>query len=141
MPNGYRASFREFFLVSILMPLLFGCGNSDGRMAIDGTVSLKGKPIKEGVIEFVSEAGKSGAIITDGKYAIPADQGLTPGTYKVLITAGDGRTSIDSADGMPGPTGGNIVSKDTIPAEYNTKSKQEVTVKATGPNKFDFPIP
>ncbi len=141
MANSYLVSFRGLCLVSMLMPFALGCGSSDGRMPIEGTVSLKGKPIEEGVIEFVSDGMKSGAIISKGKYHMPADQGLAPGKYKVLITAGDGRTPADSPDGIPGPTGANIVSKDTIPPEYNTKSKQEVTVKASEPNKFDFPIP
>ena len=89
----------------------------------------------------ISSSVKSGAPIIKGKYTMPADQGLTPGKYKVMITAGDGRTPADSPDGMPGPTGANIISKDRIPPEYNTNSKQEVTVTDKGPNNFDFKIP
>lgn len=110
-------------------------------MPIQGDVTLKGKPLDEGVIEFVSDSTKSGATILKGKYDIPVDQGLMPGVYKVLITAGDGRTPADSLDGLPGPSGANIVSKDLIPPEYNTNSKQEVTVKSSPPNKFNFAIP
>lgn len=137
----HRATLPFLCLLSLLLPITFGCGGSGGRMAINGDITLKGKPLEEGVIEFVSDSGKSGATISKGKYEIPAMQGLLPGTYKVLITAGDGRTPADSPDGLPGPTGANIVSKDLIPPEFNTNSKQEVTVKSSAPNKFDFAIP
>ena len=138
---GHRGSLQVICLLPLLLPMMIGCGGSGGRMAVNGEVTLKGKPLDEGVIEFVSDTEKSGATISKGKYEIAALQGLMPGTYKVLITSGDGRTPADSPDGLPGPTGANIVSKDMIPPEYNTKSKQEVTVKSSGPNKFDFAIP
>ncbi|MEQ1830456.1 MAG: hypothetical protein ABL921_31145 [Pirellula sp.] len=134
------------FLLSstILLSTLFtfsGCGPNDGRLPISGNVTLKGQPLDEGVIEFASTSSKSGTLIKNGAYDIPRDQGLVPGTYKVIITSGDGRTPADSPDGLPGPTGANIVSKDRIPAEYNTKSNQEVNVSSTAKNKFDFAIP
>lgn len=119
----------------------FGCGPGDGRVAVNGSVTLKGSPLDEGVIEFVSEGMKSGTTIQNGKYEIPRDQGLVEGTYKVMITSGDGRTPVDSPDGLPGPTGANIVSKDRIPPEYNTQTKLEAKVTGTSPNKFDFTIP
>ncbi len=141
MKFGQMTFLKVLCLLPFLLPAFVGCGGSGGRMAISGDVTLKGKPLEEGVIEFVSDTGKSGATISKGKYEILAMQGLLPGTYKVLITAGDGKTPADSPDGLPGPTGANIVSKDLIPPEYNTKSKQEITVKSSPPNKFDFPIP
>ena len=135
---------RRFFLrcsvCFCVLPIL-GCGPASDRLAISGTVTLKGEPLNDGVIEFASAKTRSGAPVNKGKYEIAADQGLTPGVYKVVITAGDGRTPADSPDGMPGPTGANIVSKDRIPPDYGSNSKQEVTVSIKGPNKFDFPIP
>ncbi|MCY3009292.1 MAG: hypothetical protein ACK5OC_18290 [Pirellula sp.] len=119
----------------------FGCGAGDGRVAVNGAVTLKGEPLDEGVIEFVSTGMKSGTTIQNGKYDIPRDQGLVAGTYKVMITSGDGRTPVDSPDGLPGPTGANIVSKDRIPKEYNINTKLEAKVEGTSPNKFDFAIP
>ncbi len=117
-----------------------GCTPQSNRIAVSGTVTLKGQPLDDGIIEFVSAELKSGASIIKGKYEIPQDQGLAPGEYKVLITAGDGRTPADSPDGIPGPTGANIVSKDRIPPEYNTNSKQMVTVSKTS-FTFNYDIP
>ena len=135
---------RSFLAVLVLLPLvsfLIGCDAGDGRLPIRGSVSLKGKPLEDGVIQFVSTGMKTGTMISKGKYEIPQDQGLIPGNYKVMITAGDGRTPAESPDGIPGPTGANIVSKELIPPEYNTNTKQEVTVKSSTQNKFDFNIP
>lgn len=119
----------------------FGCGPGDGRIAVNGSVTLGGAPLDEGVIEFVSVGMKSGATIQNGKYEIPRDQGLVEGTYKVMITSGDGKTPADSPDGLPGPTGANIVSKDKISKEYNINTKLEAKVQGSSPNKFDFAIP
>jgi len=41
----------------------------------------------------------------------------------------------------PGPGGTNIISKELVPRDWNSASKQEVTVTKDGPNKFDFDIP
>ncbi len=136
------SSICRIGIVCLLLGSITGCGaGNNGRLPVSGVITLKGEALDDGTIEFSSPSVKSGASIIKGKYSMPADQGLSPGKYKVIITAGDGRTPADSADGMPGPTGANIVSKDRIPAEYNTNSTQEITVTDAGPNKFDFTIP
>jgi hypothetical protein len=123
-----------------------GCMNDyGGRKEIKGSVTLKGVPLDDGVIDFqpVGDAvTKEGAMITQGAYIIQREHGLVPGKYRVSITAGDGRTRAGAnPDEPPGPTGANIVSKDRVPPEYNVNSKQEVEVTAKGPNVFDFKIP
>jgi len=136
------SSICRMGIVCLLLGSITGCGaGNNGRLPVSGVITLKGEALDDGTIEFSSSSVKSGASIIKGKYSMPADQGLSPGKYKVIITAGDGRTPADSADGMPGPTGANIVSKDRIPAEYNTNSTQEIAVTDAGPNKFDFTIP
>jgi hypothetical protein len=125
--------------------LCAGCFNSyGGRLPIKGKVTLKGTPLDNGTIEFLPAtpeiSTKEGAVIVNGTYAIDRQHGLVPGKYRVSITSGDGRTPA-AGDQPPGPTGANIVSKDRIPPEYNSKSTQEVEVTAKGPNVFDFPIP
>ena len=125
-----------------VLGLLAGCGESDGRVPVEGTVKLKGQPLPQGTIEFVSDQVRTGAMITEGDYSIPKEQGLPPGKYKVKITSGDGKTPIDAPDDfVPGPTGANIVSKELIPPEYNTKSTQEVTVEGSKLHRFDYDIP
>lgn len=121
-----------------------GCSDQyGGRQEVKGTVKLKGAPIDQGVIDFTplgSQPTKSGAVINNGEYQIPRPQGLMPGKYRVIITAGDGKTR-ENSDEPPGPSGANIVSKERIPPEYNTNSKQEVEVTDKGANVFNYDIP
>ena len=124
--------------------LAAGCWqNYGGRQEIKGSVKLKGQPLDQGVIDFTpleSQATKSGAVINNGAYLIPRAQGLMKGKYRVIITAGDGRTR-ENSDEPPGPSGANIISKERIPPEYNVNTKQEIEVKDSGTNIFDYDIP
>jgi len=129
-----------------LLTSLTGCGEEDtqGRMAISGIVTFEGKPLDRGTIEFTSvgeATAHTGTMIEDGSYDIPARQGLQPGKYLVRISSVADDPNV--APEMPGMTGegGVTVAQDRIPAEYNTESKQEVTIESDGPNEFDFNIP
>jgi hypothetical protein len=142
-----RAWAFAFLAACALASVLFGCSpNYGGRQEIKGTIKLKGQLLDQGQITFMPVSGdgatQEGSLITNGAYFIERKFGLLPGKYKVIITAGDGRTRADAPDDQPpGPTGANIISKDRIPPEYNTKSKQEVEVTDKKPNVFDYDIP
>jgi hypothetical protein len=123
-----------------------GCeqGGADGRLAVSGTVTFEGAPLDQGSIEFTSTgegpAVFTGAMIENGKYSVPAGQGLPPGTYLVKISSAAEDPSAPAPE-MPGmPEEGAEGAQERIPAEYNTESTQEVTVTADGENKFDFNI-
>jgi hypothetical protein len=138
-------SIRPSIAVAFACLVLAGC-NPDygGRMEVSGKVVLKGAPVKDGIIKFTpvtagTTQSESGAQIVNGEYKLPAESGLMPGKYKVVLTAGDGRTPANT-DEPPGPTGANIISKDMIPPEYNVRTRQEVTVTEKGPNVFDYDI-
>jgi hypothetical protein len=136
---------RSVAAIACLVLCFAGCGpNYGGRVEVKGKVILKGTPVKDGIIKFtpVTPGGaqsESGAQIVNGEYDLPGEKGLFPGQYKVMITAGDGRTPANT-DQPPGPSGANIISKDMIPPEYNTKSKEVVTVTDKSPNVFDYDI-
>jgi hypothetical protein len=131
----------RFLTYVACISLILGCGPGDGKLSVSGTVTLKGQILDQGTIEFFNDQTRTGAPIADGKYNVERDQGLSPGTYKVSITSGDGRTPADDPDAAPGPTGANIVSKERIPPEFNVKTKQEVNVVTGKSNQFDFAIP
>ena len=62
--------------------LAAGCGG-DGRSRVSGFVKHQGKPLKAGVISFIEVgaiAPSGGSAIQDGKYEVPAEAGLKPGT-------------------------------------------------------------
>jgi hypothetical protein len=130
--------------VVVLATVLAGCAETHGgRMDVSGTVRLEGQPLKGGTIAFIPLDGQdtqSGSPITAGEYHLPRSHGLKPGKYLVRITAGDGKNPADEEAAGPGGST-NIVSRDLIPAEWNTNSKQQREVKADGPNRFDFDIP
>ena len=130
---------------------LVGCGEDlGGREEVSGTVKLKGQSIKDGAIvmfEPLEEQGTATNVATSGgAFTVPRSNGLKPGRYLVRVTAGDGKTAVNptNPDEPPGPGGGpgstNIISKELVPPSWNLRSKQEVTVKKGGPNKFDFNI-
>jgi hypothetical protein len=144
---------RAFTLIDLVLLVAAsaaaGCGNApDGRQKISGTIVLKGVPLDEGLIEFIPKADssskevatRSGALIKDGKYVIPRDKGLLPGTYMAVISAVEGNAPEATPGVPPGPTKKGLA-KDRIPADYNRTTKQIVEVTKEGPNQFDFTIP
>jgi|SRR6516165_337824 hypothetical protein len=136
----------HFLVFGVLLGLTGCSGNSGGRQRISGTVTVKGAPLVDGIIEFIPQvdsspkqfATKSGALVRDGKYVIPKDKGLLPGTYKVIILAG-GETAPEAAPGEPpGPT-------KKLPAtkrrDYSQATKLVAEVTKEGPNQFDYTLP
>jgi hypothetical protein len=122
---------------------IIGCSDQyAGRQELSGKVSLRGEAIKEGTISFDPLEGQDtngfGQILK-GEFKIPRQNGVKTGRYRVRISAGDGKTPANSEAGAPGGST-NIVSKELIPAEWNIRSNQEVTVVADRPNTLDFEI-
>jgi hypothetical protein len=125
-------------LTVLAMVCLAGCGGDIGnRVAVSGTVLVKGEPLDQGTIEFIPHPGvktQSGAMITNGRFTIPAEKGLEPGTYTIKISSVEGGGPTDEPGGLPGKE-----PKERIPAKYNAKSKLTEEVKK-GDNKFEFKL-
>ncbi len=119
---------------------LAGCERGPVRIPIRGVVTYKGSNLADGWITFVpAEADKGtqeSARITDGKYELPAANGLMPGTYRVAITA----TEPAAAPAPNVPPGAPKRGKDLLPDEYNRDSNLSIDVPATGKRDFDFPL-
>ena len=133
--------------LSIFCPLVvIAAGCTDpyaGQVEVTGHARLGGQPLRDGSISFEPLDGQgtqSGAAITNGEYKVPREHGLKPGRYRVRVTAGDGKTPAKAEAASPGGST-NIVSRDLVPADWSTESKQEVEVKAGGVNTFDFDVP
>jgi hypothetical protein len=137
---------RCLLLVCSIISMAAVAGCSDpyaGRMEVTGGVKLQGKPLKDGSIVFEpldKQGTQSGAAIANGEYKVPRQSGLKPGKYLVRLTAGDGKTPANEEAASPGGST-NIVSMDLIPDDWNTRSKHQVEVTSSGPNRFDFEIP
>jgi hypothetical protein len=122
--------------------LMAGCGDPHARQAASGTVSFNGQPLDQGRIHFapVSKgATESGATIEDGKFSIPRESGLVPGTYKVSIFSYDRKGAKVASEEIPGDRGGKQF-KERIAAKYNVKSTLTAEVTAGGSNTFTFAV-
>jgi hypothetical protein len=140
------------FLGLLLGAGLAGCGAGGDdlpRQAVSGTVTFDSQPLAQGRIEFepASPDAKiaAGGEITDGKFAIPRDQGPTPGDYRVMITSAGARKQ--GADAAPGaePSNRGVVklpppAPELVPKQYNAKTTLTATVEAGGPNSFEFAL-
>jgi len=131
------------FIVSLAVSQMIGCGG-DGlpRQAVSGSISLNGKPLKSGVVNFVPQSAdmptQSGAAVIEGKYSITRATGLVPGKYKVVISSGEGSAEkkVDTVSDLPGMA--PHPAKEAIPPEYNNNSTLEANVTAGGSNVFEF---
>lgn len=77
-------------MVAALAVCQAGCGKHSA--SVSGTVTLDGKPLATGVVNFTPAATGASAyanIGADGRYALQtgAEAGLEPGSYKVTVAA------------------------------------------------------
>lgn len=118
-----------------------GCHGPANRWPVQGAVTFDGRPLSHGAISFFpANAGgsgpTSGAEIKDGKYAVPADKGLQPGSVRVQIT------SVQKTGKKKMVHGTEEVDEfiDIVPPRYNSASVLTVDVTAGGSNVFNFDL-
>ncbi len=115
----------------VLLICLFcaGCGSSERKYTIEGSVSYAGEMVQEGTISFVPADSKKfpeGATIVNGKYSCQA----RPGINTVQITGS-----------KPNPKeafNGIVPWTDFIPEKYGAKSELTVEVKGNQTENFDL---
>lgn len=131
----------------VLVLMASGCGSStDVRLApVAGKVTLDGKPVQQGYIQFMPNGGQGspgGGKIQDGAYAISQQDGLLPGKYSVIITsfseaepAAQGRNPDDEYEEAP-----VTQARELIPEKYNIATTLVVEIKGSGKNEHDFAL-
>jgi hypothetical protein len=133
----------------VLLMAIGGCGGGSGdnlpRQAVYGKVTVDGKPMERGVISFTPDTQASnpvtgGGVIADGAYAIPREQGLTPGKYKVSITASDAPTSLAPGEAPGAPPRAKSKSAPAAPAKSGKPFTAEAEVKSGGSTALDFAL-
>jgi hypothetical protein len=129
-------------LVVACLALSSGCGGGSGRRPLGGQVSFQGRPVEQGSITFLATGDRpgpvAGALIRDGRYDIPAAQGLLPDTYRVAISwprPGAALTPEQIA------AGASPQAEEQIPPKFNTETTLTAEVKTSGSNQFDFELP
>jgi len=145
MSGPRRASAIPLWLSLTAVVSFAGCGGATDnlpRRAISGEVKLDGAPLKAAMIQFMptdpASATAGGAAVTDGKYSIPTADGLVPGAYTVAVTSVGTNATTPPAGSMPGDP--LPPAKESIPSAYNSKTTLTATVKAEGPNVFNFEL-
>lgn len=135
-------------LFSAVALTMFGCGG-DGleRSAVSGKVTLDGKPLAEGDIQFIPKGGDSrGAAwsqVVDGSYSISAADGPAPGTYTVSITPNATATAAPAASSgttadAPGDPPAEALTAPSV--AYTSSSPMEATIAPGKPSTFDFDL-
>ena len=120
---------------------LCGCGQ-DGRQALEGTVTVDGKPLGEGDIVFFPQPGTlgptAGGQIVQGHFSVAPEGGTLAGTFRVEITA-----TRKTGEQVKDPTLDNALVdryEQYLPTRYNQQSELTAEVTETGPNRFEFPL-
>ncbi|RCS41197.1 hypothetical protein DTL42_21745 [Bremerella cremea] len=146
MPYTKHCFHWSIFFLGLAAVSLTGCfGPSDplNRQAVSGEVTLKNVALDTGNISFdpvdQTTGRPGGASIEQGKFTLPQERGLPPGTYKVRITSADESATPVTPDEAPGDS--RKLAPDRIPASWNTKSEETVTIEDGGENHFVLAIP
>jgi hypothetical protein len=127
-------------LCVVALASLLGCGHG-GRVSVEGTVTLDGRPMEKGQIQFSPLPGSTGptagADVVNGKFAIPPSDGPFAGKFRVQIS----QVGLTGRK-IPNPRGSGMIDEyaQILPARYNTDSRLEAEVTATGPNRFEYPL-
>jgi hypothetical protein len=123
----------------LVVMVVAGCGEN-GRQAVEGNVTLDGKPLQDGSIQFCPIEGTTGptagAEILNGHFSIAREEGLLPGTYRVEVNA-MGKTQGKLPPALARQWGEYT---QILPVRYNTESQLRAEVGARGPNHFDFTV-
>ena len=135
---------RLALVLALIVGFFVGCGSSTGppRGAVQGQVTLDGKPLPRGSITFRPTSGtqgpSSGTTIVDGKFHLSAAAGPVVGYTRVEVYAPH-KTGRKVAPPLGGP--GNSIDEivELIPPRYNTQSTLQCEVKP-GDNILDFDL-
>lgn len=123
-------------VATLLAGAVLGCGGS-GRCPLEGAVTYQGTPV-DGVVSFFGADGgpAAGALVREGRYSIPASQGLEPGTYKVTVSWPGGKAKQTPEEIA---AGASARAAEKLPAEYSDVSATKLTVDVLrGQTRYDF---
>jgi hypothetical protein len=147
-PAGPR---RPALFVCAALGLVAGCsaaGDGLPREAVSGTVTLDGHMLANGSISFMPPGGTQGGgtatgggtTIENGKFSIPRESGLVPGSYNVAINAAEHHQGTDQTKPAQAGAGGKAAAKELIPAKYNSSTELKIEIKKGGGNDLTFKL-
>jgi len=141
-PSGNAHWLIKIIALALLIAFTNGCGGEvDGKVPLSGEVRLVGQPLDRGSIEFhpLGAGMMSGGMVTDGKFEIPAEQGVKPGSYQVRVFAAGGTAEIDPNE-PPGASSGVPVATERIAPRFNIDSQMTVEIGPNGNEGLVFEV-
>jgi hypothetical protein len=123
-------------LAGMALLLVASCGTRNGKQGVEGNVTWKGDALTDGMIQFGETTTR--AVIRNGKYSIPAENGLDPGTYTVRIYSAH---YVDNT-ANPGKRRGPILREtiEELPACFNEETTLQAEIVGGRRNRFDFDL-
>jgi hypothetical protein len=141
MGRRWPLAFALLFTIGSGVPGCSGSGDELPRESVSGTVTLDGEPLAEGMIQFSPSSGApvgGGSRIQDGRFSIPRETGLIPGTYQVTINAA-APTGAEPTK-VAAPKKAPRLAKELIPPKYNSQSKLTAEIKKGGTHDLKYEL-
>jgi hypothetical protein len=129
-------------VVAIAICLALSSGCAPAVRVVEGKVTLDGKPLESGAIEFEpadSHRGKLvGGDIKDGGYRIQIPRDEVVGKSVVRITSM--RSTGRKVPAGPPAVRGTMIDEiaEAVPAQFNTNSTLQVDLSQAGPSDFEL---
>jgi hypothetical protein len=130
MANKSKAFSTAIIAVVIGLLASATAGCRPAPVAIQGTVTLDGEPLDQAAIQFIPTAPnrkKTGCAIQQGKYELPAKNGLLPGAYRADIL------DLPLLTHEPAPPRPEL-------HRYSNDSPLKIVVEPGGTRTFDFEL-
>lgn len=124
-----RINFCVFVIASMLS---VGCNAEPRRIAVSGSVSLDGKPVNDCIAVFQSTQSEGSqwgatAIISEGRFELPARNGLVPGQYGVIFT--ESQPDLEDYEILRLAGSKNPLNKKFIPTRYTVPNDVRITIE------------
>jgi len=133
-------------LIPVLSALLLSVAacskQTDPQVEVQGMVTWNGAPLSDGRLRFVPKTASPGpermTRVLDGRFRVAGKFGLTPGRYRVEITAYRDAAAPGLDDGLPETP--VPLQEQFIPARWNSDSELTIDVPQTSSAEFDFDL-
>lgn len=137
---------RFSVFLGLAVAVLSGCGGSDGKVPVSGTLMHKGQPVGDAVIVFYPEGGGrpvSAESGSDGKFRFP--QGAPVGKHKVTLAASTPTMEGEPEPAQPGEDPYAVEDQPTLPVpeKYRDPSTSDLTVEVPegGLSEYTLDVP
>ena len=139
---------RLRLLLCCALFLAAGCDPTKRFASVSGKVTLDGKPLVNAMVSFqpiakkgsaISGAGSSGKTNENGEFTLMAgtgEKGAIVGKHRVVIT----KVEAQAGGGDERAPRGGWPQKETVPARYNTDSKETFDVPSGGSTTANFDL-